>query len=76
MTVSGSASTRNGVIFAFLAYTMWGLFPLYFKLPYRLSLVIAVTGAMAAGLAADEAAARLQWQRRRAAQPVAEEEDA
>ena len=47
-----------------------------FKLPYRLSLVIAVTGAMAAGLAADEAAARLQWQRRRAAQPVAEEEDA
>ena len=25
-------STRNGVIFAFLAYTMWGLFPLYFKL--------------------------------------------
>ena len=32
MTVSGSASTRNGVIFAFLAYTMWGLFPLYFKL--------------------------------------------
>ncbi|MBL4779446.1 EamA family transporter RarD, partial [Ralstonia sp.] len=27
-----SASNRNGVIFAFLAYTMWGLFPLYFKL--------------------------------------------
>lgn len=37
-----------------------------FKLPYRLSLVIAVVGAMAAGLAGDEAAARLQWQRRRA----------
>ena len=27
-----SGSNRNGVIFAFLAYTMWGLFPLYFKL--------------------------------------------
>ncbi len=35
-----------------------------FKLPYRLSLVIAVVGAMAAGLAGDEAAARLQWRRR------------
>ena len=47
-----------------------------FKLPYRLSLVIAVTGAMAAGLAGDEAAARLQWQRRRAAQASGEREDA
>lgn len=47
-----------------------------FKLPYRLSLVIAVTGAMAAGLAGDEAAARLQWQRRRAARANAEREDA
>ncbi|API75764.1 EamA family transporter [Ralstonia pseudosolanacearum] len=27
-----SAHVRGGVIFAFLAYTMWGLFPLYFKL--------------------------------------------
>ncbi|MCL9850154.1 EamA family transporter RarD [Ralstonia solanacearum P673] len=27
-----SAHARRGVIFALLAYTMWGLFPLYFKL--------------------------------------------
>ncbi len=47
-----------------------------FKLPYRLSLVIAVTGAMAAGLAADEAAARLQWQRRHAARAAVEEDEA
>jgi predicted branched-subunit amino acid permease len=47
-----------------------------FKLPYRLSLVIAVTGAMAAGLAADEVAARLQWQRRRAAHVAIDEDDA
>jgi hypothetical protein len=45
-------------------------------LPYRLSVVIAVTGAMAAGLAADEAAARLQWQRRRAAQAATDEGEA
>lgn len=43
-----------------------------FKLPYRLSLVIAVVGAMAAGLAGDEATARLQWQRQRA-QPAPSE---
>lgn len=43
-----------------------------FKLPYRLSLVIAVVGAMAAGLAGDEATARLQWQRR-GAQPAPSE---
>jgi predicted branched-subunit amino acid permease len=46
-----------------------------FKLPYRLSLVIAVVGAMAAGLAGDEAAARLEWRQRRAlpAQPESKE---
>lgn len=27
-----SAHARRGVVFALLAYTMWGLFPLYFKL--------------------------------------------
>ncbi|MEF2251528.1 EamA family transporter RarD [Ralstonia solanacearum] len=32
-----SAHARRGVIFALLAYTMWGLFPLYFKLLKRVT---------------------------------------
>ena len=68
-TIRGRAALMAVAVAAVLAL-------IAFKLPYRLSLVIAVTGAMAAGLAADEAAARLQWQRRRAAQAPATEDDA
>ena len=35
-----------------------------------------IKNAMAAGLAADEAAARLQWQRRRTAQAAPKEDEA
>lgn len=68
-TIRGRAALLAVAVAAVLAL-------IAFKLPYRLSLVIAVTGAMAAGLAADEAAARLQWQRRRAERAAAEEGDA
>lgn len=68
-TIRGRAALMAVAVAAVLALVA-------FKLPYRLSLVIAVLGAMAAGLAMDEAAARLQWQRRRAPQITAQEEDA
>jgi predicted branched-subunit amino acid permease len=68
-TIRGRATLMAVAVAAVLALVA-------FKLPYRLSLVIAVTGAMAAGLAADEAAARLQWQRRRGAHVATGEEDA
>jgi len=68
-TIRGRATLMAVAVAAVLAL-------LAFKLPYRLSLVIAVTGAMAAGLAGDEAAARLQWRGRRAAQAASPKEDA
>ena len=67
-TIRGRATLMAVAVAALLAL-------IAFKLPYRLSLVIAVVGAMAAGLAGDEAAARLEWRQRRAlpAQPESKE---